>query len=147
MDTPNDPIPQITVGDVFGPTEIHISAELNEQYLFAFRDYSPLFVGTSAGPGYVHPGCLINLTMTGYANFTPARGWTGLHARDELEMHSPVIVGETVRLTWTVDSKEERRGRPWWSRTCVMRDAATDELRLTRRMHTAFVPSVAGDVG
>ena len=142
MNVPQESIealPGVRVGDTYGPVSQAITAELNEQYLYAAQDYNPLYVSHgSAVQALVHPALLIHLNMSELLAFKPAAGWVGLHARDEVEMLGPVHVGETLTITWRVVELYEKRGRPYWVRETEVSDSHGRPL-VRRRMHTAFV--------
>lgn len=131
------PLPDVEVGMEWGPAQVEVSALLNEQFLFAMEDYSADYLPDGDTPPRAHPGTLLSLAMSGVVGFNPAPGWTGMHARDEVELVSPVRVGESLTLHWRVVDIYEKRGRPWWVRQCVI-SGSDGEVRLRRRIHTAF---------
>lgn len=138
------PLPDVKVGMEWGPAQVEVTEVLNEQFLFAMQDYSSVYLPGQPEPAQAHPGMLLSLAMSGVIGFRPAEGWTGMHARDEVELIRPVFVGETLTLHWQVVDVYEKRGRPWWVRECTI-TGADGQLRLRRRIHTAFQPDVPAE--
>lgn len=131
------PLPDVEVGMEWGPAEVEVTELLNEQFLFAMEDYGADYLPGGDTPPRAHPGTLLSLAMSGVIGFNPAPGWTGMHARDEVELVSPVRVGESLTLHWRVVDIYEKRGRPWWVRECEI-TGSDGAVRLRRRIHTAF---------
>lgn len=138
------PLPGVKVGMEWGPAQVEVTELLNEQFLFAMQDYSSVYLPGQPEPPRAHPGTLLSLAMSGVIGFRPAEGWTGMHARDEVELIRPVFVGETLTLRWRVLDVYEKRGRPWWVRECTI-TGAEGQLRLRRRIHTAFQRDVPAE--
>jgi len=138
------PLPDIQVGMEWGPVQVEVTEVLNEQFLFAMEDYGSEYLPGQPTPPLAHPGTLLSLAMSGIAGFRPAEGWTGMHARDEVELVRPVFVGDTLTLRWQVADLYDKRGRPWWVRECTI-TGADGQLRLRRRIHTAFQRDVSAE--
>ena len=136
------PLPDIEVGMEWGPARVDVTEALNEQFLFAMQDYGGEYLPGHPPAPQAHPGTLLSLAMSGVVGFQPAEGWTGMHARDEVQLVRPVYVGETLILHWQVTNVYEKRGRPWWVRECTITDI-DGRLRLRRRIHTAFQRDVS----
>lgn len=137
-----DVLPGITVGDRVGPVALTVTRDLNEQYLFAMSDYDGLYVGgADDGRRVVHPGVLLNASMSSLVHFSPGPGWTGLHSRDEVEWHEPAYVDEPLEVVFEVVSLFEKRGRPWWIRRATISGAGS--VKVIRTIHTAFVSNVS----
>src|ERR1700691_341540 len=138
------PLPNISVGDSFGPMTRVITPDIHEQYLFAWQNYSARYTQPNPENGRLeaHPGVVIDLAqnrVTSEAFAVPhVEGWTGMHARDEVELHGPLYVGDTMIITWKVTDISERKRRIWWTRTLEVRDDESNELRMVRKVHTAF---------
>jgi acyl dehydratase len=129
----------VELGTTDGPIPFVISRDLNEQYLYAQRDYNPLYLGCEGGRDIAYPGAVLHGASTGTLRHpTLAAGWTRRVGRDEVEWHAPVYVDEPLEVTCTYVSFAERKGRPWLEREIVIRNAA-GELKLIRRAHTAHL--------
>jgi acyl dehydratase len=129
----------VTLGTTDGPIPFVISADLNEQYLYAQRDYNPLYLASSGSRGIAYPGAVLHAASTGTLRHPKlAEGWTRRVGRDEVEWHAPVYVDEPLEVSCTYVSFAERKGRPWLAREIVIRNAA-GELKLIRRAHTAHI--------
>jgi hypothetical protein len=135
----SDVLPDIEVGSTVGPIPFVISADLNEQYLYAQRDYNPLYLGNADGPGLAYPGAVLHAASTGTLPHPTLReGWTRRVGRDEVEWHTPAYVGEPLEVSCTYVSFVERRGRPWLEREITVRNSA-GEVKLIRRAHTVHI--------
>src|ERR1700689_2562346 len=96
-------LPGVEVGQTFGPFDLVINSDLNEQYLFALRDYDDRYTESDSGATpLVHPGVLLNASMTVMMKFKPGQGWTGFHGRDEIEWFEPAKVDEKMQVTYEV---------------------------------------------
>lgn len=138
-------LPGISEGQRFGPYPFRVSADENEQILFATRDYNPIYrEGNDGRPPVAHPGALLNATMVGVMKFHSGPGWTGLHARDESEWSHAAFVDEELEFEMGTIQLLEKRGRPVWIREYWIRAAGGGHLKLRRRIHTAFIRNVTG---
>lgn len=129
----------VELGATDGPIPFAISRDLNEQYIYAQRDYNPLYIAGENGRDFAYPGAVLHGASTGtlrHPKLSP--GWTRRVGRDEVEWHAPVYVDEPLEVTCTYVSFTERKGRPWLEREIVIRNA-DGELKLIRRAHTAHI--------
>lgn len=98
-------------GDTYAPLRFRVSAETNEQYLFALADYSPEYLGTS-GPAQVHPVLLLHMSArTRSPSFRLAAGMGSVFAKDRVTFHRPAFVDEWLDVHWTIREVYERKGR------------------------------------
>lgn len=135
----SDVLPDIELGATVGPIPFVISCDLNEQYLFAQRDYNPLYVDNQDGRDLAYPGAVLHAAATGTLPHPRlSQGWTRRVGRDEVEWHAPAYVGESLEVSCTYVSFVERRGRPWLEREIVVRNSA-GELKLIRHAHTVHI--------
>jgi len=100
-------------GEDLGFLEIDITAELNQQYLYAEEDYHLRYIEKSEfGQPIAHPGLLLNMSNnTKSPSYYIDPRFAGLHIQEEVEFINPVEVGKKIRITWNlVDSfyKRER---------------------------------------
>jgi hypothetical protein len=135
----SDVLLDVELGTTDGPIPFVISRDLNEQYLYAQRDYSPLYIDNKDGQDIAYPGAVLHAASTGTLRHPKiAEGWTRRVGRDEVEWHAAVYVDEPLEVTCTYVSFTERKGRPWLEREIVIRNAG-GELKLIRRAHTAHI--------
>ena len=135
----SDVLLDVELGTTDGPIPFVISSDLNEQYLYAQRDYSPLYINNDSGRDIAYPGAVLHAASTGTLRHPKlSEGWTRRVGRDEVEWHAAVYVDEPLEVSCTYVSFTERKGRPWLEREIVIRNTA-GELKLIRRAHTAHI--------
>lgn len=135
-------LPGVQIGQVFGPFPLVVDADLNEQYLFALRDFHPRYLhGSNENAPLVHPGVLLNASMTMVMNLLPGKGWTGFHGRDEVEWFEPAYVDEPMEISYEMIDLIEKRERPWWIREARITNSSGG-MKLRRRFHIVFVRDV-----
>jgi acyl dehydratase len=134
-----DVLLDVELGTTDGPIPFAVSGDLNEQYLYAQRDYNPLYIDNASGRNVAYPGAVLHAASTGTLRHpTLAAGWTRRVGRDEVEWHAAVYVDEPLEVSCTYVSFNEHKGRPWLEREIVIRNAE-GELKLVRRAHTAHI--------
>jgi hypothetical protein len=131
-----DALPGVAVGDAV-EMDVTVTAEMNEQFLFAQEDYDQRYLPGGAERPIVHPGLLVHLNAPGF-RVGPASGWSGVAARDAVTFVSPAYVDEPLKVTWTVAEFFEKRNRPYWVRESLVRSADDGRLVLRRRLHSTF---------
>lgn len=135
----SDVLPDIELGTTVGPIPFVIDHDLNEQYLFAQRDYNPLYRDNGDGRDIAYPGAVLHAASTGTLPHPRlSHGWTRRVGRDEVDWHAPAYVGEPLEVSCTYVSFVERRGRPWLEREIIVRNSAGD-IKLIRRAHTVHI--------
>jgi acyl dehydratase len=135
----SDVLLDVELGATDGPIPFVVSGDLNEQYVYAQRDYNPLYIDNASGRNVAYPGAVLHAASTGTLRHPKlAEGWTRRVGRDEVEWHAAVYVDEPLEVSCTYVGFTERKGRPWLEREIVIRNAE-GELKLIRRAHTAHI--------
>jgi hypothetical protein len=126
--------PGAKLGHEFEPLELVVTPELNQQYLYAEEDFSPIYLeATDEGPPIVHPALLLNMSNdTRSPSFSLPPGMAGLHARDETFFYKPARLGKKLRVTWKVVDTYEKRGRPYKLVECWVMDEGG--MKIMRRL-------------
>ena len=139
------PADQMDVGDEFEPLEFTITPELNQQYLFAVEDYHPRYLGGGdGGQSLVHPALLLNFSNTTRSpSYVVSPGLGTLHAGEETRFVRPATVGDTLRVTWRVVDRYEKRGRVYHVREAVVVDG-TGRTVLVRRLTSTYSSKQSG---
>jgi hypothetical protein len=114
----------IEVGEEFGPVEVAISDHDLKSYAYAVDDFHPWYVQNSPYVGRVVPPPLLSIALFNllYLNYD-RRLVHGLHAREELQLFGPVLLGQVVRLRARVADKFLKRGEQY----IVVDGHATDD--------------------
>jgi acyl dehydratase len=133
----------IEVGEEFGPLEIEISDHDVKSYAYAVDDLHPWYLQYSPFDGRVVPPALLPIALFNLWYLTYDRRLVhGLHAREELHMFGPVVLGQQVRLRARVADKFVKRGE----RYIVVEGHATDD-RGRILIHARQVNILRKDVG
>ncbi len=133
---------EYTAGEVFDPLDFTVTPELNQQYLYAVEEYSPIYWDESEfGAPLVHPSILLNMSnRTRSPAFYLEPGWASVHASDDTQFVNPAFVGRTFTVSWKVGEVYQKRGRIWnVIETGITDDSGTEIMR--RKFYTAFVSS------
>jgi acyl dehydratase len=132
------------IGDVLEPLEFRVTAELNQQYLYAEEDFHPRYIEEGPwGRPLVHPSLLFNMSnITRSPSFFVSPGMAAIHASEQTTFHHPARVGQTVRVTWTVVDKFERRGRPYHLHEAKVTTADGTAILTRRIRHTYSSPEL-----
>lgn len=118
------------LGEVLGPVELDIDEHFIKSAAFTVDDYHEWHVGTSSpfGQPIAHGGALLcDLLRLLYTRYDPDRD-RGLHQREEFTLHSPVFLGERVRLTGRFVEKYVKRGRGYIVTEAEARTVGDDRL-------------------
>jgi acyl dehydratase len=133
----------IEVGEEFGPLETAISDHDVKSYAYAVDDFHPWYLQNSPFDGRVVPPALLPIALFNLWYLTYDRRLVhGLHAREELQLFGPVVVGQQLRLRARVADKFVRRGE----RYIVVEGHATDD-RGKILIRTGQVNILRKDVG
>jgi hypothetical protein len=128
---------ELRAGDRYAPLRFRISAELNEQYLFALSDYAPQYLA-GEHPAEVHPVLLLHMSArTRSPSFRLAPGMGSVFARDKVSFRRKASVGEWLEVHWTIRDVYERKGRLYQGLETRIVNAAGD-LVLSRDAHSVF---------
>ena len=126
---------ELEPGDEYESLEFSVSAEMNQQILFAQEDFDRRFVG---GSQQVHPALLLQMAAnTKSPSFRLAPGTGSILSEAQTEFVKPVAVGAKLRVTWRLTRRYEKRGRRYY----VMLAEVLDEQGapvLRRDLHLTF---------
>lgn len=75
---------EMLAGECYAQLEFTVTADLNQQFLYAVEDYNPLFIdGRDGRPPMVHPVLLMHMTpRTRSPSYRQAPGMGSAFARD-----------------------------------------------------------------
>lgn len=132
-------IHELEVGEECAPLTYSVSAELNQQILFAQEDFDSRYIsGVDDAPPLVHPAILLQMAAdTRSPSYRLAPGTGSILAKAEEEFLRPVRLGDTLTVRWRVTGKYEKRGRHYH----VMVAETTDEDGVPvfrRTLHLTF---------
>jgi len=120
-----DPIwENFEIGEEFGPIETAISDHDLKSYAYAVDDFHSWYMQNSPFGGRVVPPALLSIALFNlfYVKYD-RRLVHGLHAREELQLFGPVLLGQQVRLSAVVADKFVKRGEQY----IVVEGHATDD--------------------
>lgn len=132
------------LGEVLGPVEIDIDEHFVKSTAFTIDDYNEWYLGSASpfGGPIAHSGALLcDLLRLLYTKYDPDRD-RGLHQHEEFWLHSPVFVGERVRLTGRFVEKYVKRGRGYIVTEAEARTVGDDRLIIRHRAtETTDIPA------
>ena len=132
------------LGEVLGPVEIDIDEHFVKSTAFALDDYHEWYLGSASpfgGPIAQSGALLCDLLRLLYTRYDPDRD-RGLHQHEEFWLHSPVFVGERVRLTGRFAEKYVKRGRGYIVTEAEARTIDDDRLIIRHRAtETTDIPA------
>jgi hypothetical protein len=129
------------VGEEFEPLEFVVTAELNQQYLYAEEEFHSRYIEVSEqGSPFVHPGLLFNMSNnTRSPSFYLPPDWAEIHVAEETEFLNPARIGKRLRVTWKVTSVFKRLiGRHWHVLDILITDEDGSQI-MRRNMTNTFV--------
>ena len=130
---------ELRPGDSYAPLEFQITAELNQQFLFALEDYTLIYLGLEGRRAIVHPVLLLHMSArTRSPSFHLAPGTGSVFARDVVSFHRPACVDELLQVNWTIRDVYARKGRLYQALDTIVIAAATGETVLRREAHSLF---------
>lgn len=130
---------EMRAGDSYLPFAFTIGADLNEQFLFAIRDYDPAYVsGSVDGQPLVHPVLLLHMSArTRSPSFVLAPNMGSVFAKDKAVFCTPAYVGDNLLVEWTIHDVYEKRSMIYQElHTKVTR--VDGDLVLRREAHSVF---------
>jgi hypothetical protein len=130
---------ELEPGDEYAPLEFAVTAEMNQQFLFAQEDFDPRYLAGHAGrPALVHPAILLQMAAnTKSPSFKLAPGTGSILAEADTTFHSAVSIGTKLVVRWRVTERYEKRGRSYYVMLAEIADEhGTPVLR--RALHLAF---------
>ncbi len=136
---------QLQAGENFEPFEFVVTAELNQQYLYAEEDFHPRYIeGDGSAAPLVHPGLLLNMSNnTRSPSFFLPEGWAEIHAAEETRYLRSARLGRKLRVTWEVVEAYEKRGRPWHMLAVLIVDEDGEEILRRKMTNTFAAPDMA----
>lgn len=132
-------IHELEPGDECAPLNYSVSAELNQQFLFAQEDFDKRYIDETDGrPPLVHPTILLQMaadTMSPSYKLAPGTG--SILARAEEEFLQPVTIGTPLTVNWRVTDTYEKRGRRYH---VMVAETTNDQgtLVFRRTLHLTF---------
>ena len=125
-------------GEAFPPLETTVTAEFNQQILFAQEDFDARTADPQGGPAPVHPALLLALSAnTRSPGYRLAPGTGAVLAEDEVEFLAPAWVPARLVVAWRVREVYAKRGRTYQAIEGEVRDEAGVTI-LTRVMHVVL---------
>jgi acyl dehydratase len=130
------------VGQYYGEQHVVITPEMVAHYADAVQDHNPWYFGDSPFGGPVAPALILHSEV--YRSVDWYLSYFGnLHARQEWELFSPIMVGDTVTTRRQIIDRYSRRDREY----LVMEVGiyGQDGRLLNRgRTHQSFVQATSG---
>lgn len=133
---------ELRAGDTYEPLEFTVTADINQQFLYAVEDYSPIYLeGRDGRPPVVHPVLLMHMSpRTRSPSYRQAPGMGSAFARDRSRYCNPGYVGSRFRVTWTVTDTYEQRGRIYQDYVALICDGDGIEILRRELSSTFFMP-------
>ena len=130
----------VQVGDELS-RELHISPELVILYADAVEDYNPWYEGwrmntwhikgeSPFGGAIVPPLLVSHFVLSVQFDHTKPFAIGSIHTLHDTEIHEPILVGATVRITARAIDKFEKRGRRYVRHEVLVSDVNTAKLYL-----------------
>lgn len=126
-------------GDVYEPLNFTVTAELNQQFLYALESFHPRYLeGRRGHPPLVHPVILLHHTpRTRSPSYRLAPGMGSVFAGDSTQFLGPAYVGHTLTVSWRIDACYDKKGRLFQDYSAHLVDAS-GILLLYRKMTSVF---------
>ena len=130
---------ELQAGEHYAPLDYVVSAEVNQQFLYAVEDFDPVYVeGLDGSRAYVHPVLLLHMMpRTRSPSYREAPGMGSAFARDRTWFLSPAYVGEPLRVAWTITETYQKRGKIYQDYLSVTQNAQGMEL-VRRELSSTF---------
>lgn len=131
---------ELQPGDEYQALEFTVSAETNQQVLFAQEDFDQRFTGRdfAGSETLVHPALLLQMAAnTKSPSFKLAPGTGSILSEAETEFLAPVRIGTKLRVTWRVTHEYEKRGRRYYVMAAEIADEKGEPI-LRRNLHLTF---------
>jgi len=131
---------ELQAGDRYASLDFTVSAELNQQFLYAVEDYNPLYLeGRDGKPPLVHPVVLMYFSpRTRSPSFRQAPDMGSAMARDSAVYHGAAHVDTPLRIDWEVTNTYEKRDKIYQDYIARVIDVASGKLLLQRAMASTF---------
>ena len=130
---------QMKSGESYEPLEFLVTADLNQQFLYAVEDFNSMFIeGSNGMPPLVHPVLLMHMSpRTRSPSYRQAVGMGSAFARDRSIYLRPAYVGSLLRVTWKVTNTYEQRGKIYQDYVASICDGDGHEV-LRRELASTF---------
>ncbi|QHE84264.1 hypothetical protein [Hydrogenophaga sp. BPS33] len=130
---------ELQAGDRYEDFEFKVSADLNQQWLFAVEDFNPLYLhGQNGEPPLVHPVVLMQMSpRTRSPSFRQAPHLGSALARDCTTFLKPVRVGTRLRVQWVVTKTYEQRNKIYQDYVATLFDESNEEV-MRREISSTF---------
>jgi hypothetical protein len=130
---------ELKTGDRYEPLEFTVTPDINQQFLYAVEDFSPIYLeGRDGRPPLVHPVLLLHMSpRTRSPSYRQAPGMGSAFARDRSWYRGPAYVGGTFRVTWTVTNTYEQRGKIYQDYVALIQDRDGNDV-LKRELASTF---------
>ena len=140
MTAPNIPYAhELKAGDNYVSLDFSVSAELNQQFLYAVEDYNPIFIDGQDGlPPLIHPVVLMYFSpRTRSPSFRQAPDMGSAMARDSAIFYGPAYVGTPLRIEWDILNTYEKRDKIYQDYVAKVVNA-DGQVLLRREMASTF---------
>ncbi len=130
---------EMQAGERYAPLRFTVTADLNQQFLFAVEDYNAIYLrGVDGRPPLVHPVLLMHMTpRTRSPSYRQAAGMGSAFARDRSVYLRPAYQGTTFEVTWEVSQTYEQRDKIYQDYVAAVFDA-DGGLVLRRELSSTF---------
>ncbi|HVO90582.1 MAG TPA: hypothetical protein VMV45_18735 [Casimicrobiaceae bacterium] len=129
---------ELCAGERYASLDFSVSAEVNQQFLFALEDYGSDYLDRGTGRAVVHPVLLLHMSArTRSPSFRLAPGTGSVFAKDRVRFHRPAFVDQRLRVDWTIREVYERKGRLYQALDTRVTTASGDAV-LVRDAHSVF---------
>ena len=130
---------ELEPGDDCAPLDFVVTAEFNQQILFAQEDFDPRYTGAGKDePAEVHPSLLLSMSAnTKSPGFKLAPGTGSILAEAATTFLGRARVDDRLRVTWRVTEDYEKRGRRYYVMEARMNDGDGRPV-LRRQLHLTF---------
>ena len=131
---------ELQAGDKYASLEFVVSAEFNQQFLYAVEDYNPIYIeGRDGNPPIVHPTVLMYFSpRTRSPTFRQRADMGSAMARDSAEYFAPAYVDRPLRIDWQVTQTYEKRDKIYQDYIAEVVDVGTGQVLLRRAMASTF---------
>jgi hypothetical protein len=130
---------ELEAGERYAPLNYVVSAELNQQFLYAIEDFDRAYIdGIDGSRPLVHPVLLLHMMpRTRSPSYRQAPGMGSAFARDKTWFLAPAYVDEPLCVTWIVKSTYEQRGKIYQDYVAITENAAGQPL-VRRELSSTF---------
>jgi len=130
---------ELKAGDTYVSLDFTVSADFNQQFLYAVEDYNPIYLeGRDGQPPVIHPVVLMYFSpRTRSPSFRQAPSMGSAMARDSAVFDNPTYVGTPLRIEWQILDTYEKREKIYQDYVAKVLDA-DGRVLLRREMASTF---------